>query len=161
MQHGLLLIVFFLLLLPGIVGVILPVLPGLAYMFVIALVFGSIDTFNHLRGWELGILGGVAGLSLVVDYSAGVLGAKWGGASKQALGYGFIGLIAGLILFPPFGGIVGLFGGILLAEMRQHKDKKRAVKAASGGVIGSVAGMAINLVLALIFIVCFTVFALR
>lgn len=159
MANYILVIIFTILFLPGIVGIFLPILPSLPYMFVAALVFGIIDKFAHLTSIELIFLGLLAAASFLVDYLSGVMAAKYSGASLAAVLAGVIGLILGTIFFPPFGGLVGLFLGILAAELFLVRDYKKALKAASGGFLGQIAGILINLVLAIIFIVLFIVFA--
>lgn len=161
MSNTVLVLIFSILLLPGLAGIFIPLLPGIPLMFVIALIYGVIDRFQHLQGNEVMILGGIVVLSLIVDYCSGVIGAKYGGASKKAILFGFIGLIVGIILLPPFGGILGLFLGVLIAEMIQHRDQRRAVKAATGSLLGSLLGIVANLVLGLLFLILFIVFALR
>lgn len=161
MSHLVLIIVFSLLMLPGIIGILVPVLPGIPFMFAVALIAAFIERFQYLSSRELLILGLIALVSLLVDYFSGVLGARFGGASKGALYYGFLGLIIGVVIFPPLGGIIGLFIGIFIAEMAQKRSRSQAARAAAGGVIGSLAGMMVNLVLSLAFIVLFVVFALK
>lgn len=161
MPNYILVIIFSLLLVPGIAGVLLPVLPDLPYMFVIAFIFALVDHFNHLTILNIVILLGVTLVSLLVDYFSGILGAKYGGAGKQSMIFGLIGLILGLILFPPWGGFIGLFIGILMAELYYFKDHLRALKAATGGLIGTVIGMAFNLLLAVSFLVLFVLFAIK
>ncbi len=130
-------------------------------MFAVALVFAFADRFQHLSGVELLLLGLIALLSLAVDYFAGILGARAGGASKRALLWGLIGLVVGMVIFPPFGGIIGLFLGVLIAELARGKDALSAFKAGQGSVIGALTGIGINLALALLTLVLFIVFALR
>ena len=130
-------------------------------MFVIALAYGFVDHFQKFTTAELIILAILAVLSVVVDYASGVLGAKYGGVSGKSAMAGFAGLILGLILFPPFGGIIGLFVGILVSELLLHKNQKKAFKAASGSLLGTLSGIIINLLVSLLFIVLFTVFALK
>ncbi len=160
MLHALLLLVSVVALLPGLAGVLLPILPGLPYMFGITVVFGFIDQFSHLTGRELLILGILTLISVGVDYGSGVLGAKLGGASQKAMGWGLLGMLVGMILLPPFGGILGLFVGVMAAEIKNSHNQHRAIKAATGTLIGTFAGMTINVILALIFILLFVIFAL-
>jgi len=145
------------LMLPGLIGVLIPVLPGIPLMFLVALLFGFINRFTALTPGELGILFIIALASIVVDYLAGVLGAKYSGASAKALGAGVLGMIIGLIVLPPLGSFIGLFIGVLLVELR-HRTEREALKAATGSLIGTLAGMAINLILALLFIGLFLTF---
>jgi len=149
-----------LLLLPGMVGIIIPVLPGIPYMLAIALIFGAASGFKTLGALEIIILTGLAVLSVAIDYLSGTVGAKYGGAKKMSLLLGFIGLIVGLFVLPPFGGVIGLFAGIFLGEILGHRGGKKAVRAATAGVLGAVLGVAINFLLGLVFIGLFIYFAL-
>lgn len=160
MNNTLLVIIFFVLMIPGIAGAFLP-LPGLLYMFIISLIFGFVDKFAHIQLWELGVLAGIALISMINDYMSGLLGAKYGGAAQKSMLYGIIGMIIGLIIFPPFGGLVGVFIGILLAEIIRGNSQEKAVRAATGGLVGSIVGMVITLILAIIFLFLFTIFAIK
>jgi hypothetical protein len=55
------------LLIPGIVMALVPGLPGLLYMLVIALVFGFIDQFTHLTLGNLGILAAITAVAMLLD----------------------------------------------------------------------------------------------
>ena len=160
MTHIIFIIIFILLLLPGIAGAFLPI-PGLLYMLLVALIFGFIDGFQNILLWELGVLAGIAVLSTINDYLSGILGAKYGGAGKKSVLYGFIGMLIGILLFPPFGGLAGIFVGILLAEIFRHGNQGKAVRAATSSLNGSAIGMAITLLLSIVFIFLFVIFAVR
>lgn len=161
MEHIWLLVIATALLLPGIAGVLLPMLPGIPYMWLVALGFGVVDRFVHLTGRDLGILAIIALLSFAVDYFAGVLGAKYGGAAARSMASGLIGLVIGVILLPPFGGLIGLFIGIMASELQMRRSRSQAVRAATSGLIGSVMGIGINFLLALIFVIAFIALAWR
>lgn len=145
---------------PGIAGAFLP-LPGLLYMFIISLIFGFVDKFIHLQPWEIGILLGIAVISMINDFLSGLLGAKYGGAAQKSMLYGIIGMILGLVIFPPFGGLAGVFIGILIAEIIRHGNQEKAVRAATGGLVGSIVGMIVTLILAIIFLFTFVIFAVK
>lgn len=159
--HLILVLIFSLLMLPGLAGVLIPIVPGIPYMFIVALVFGAIDKFTHLTGANLLPLAILTFFSLIVDYGAGVLGARFGGASKKSLIAGLVGFMVGLVLLPPFGGIAGLFAGIYGYEMLLHSNRFRALKAAKGGVLGTLAGMVINALLAITFLILFILYAAK
>ncbi len=145
-------------LIPGLVGTLYPVVPAVPYMFVVTLVYALFTQFARLAGWELAILAGLALVSFLVDQLSGILGAKYGGASKRALLFGFVGALAGTIFAGPVGGFVGVFTGIMIAELSQLRGHITALKAATGGLLGALAGMLVNIVIGLIFFVCFIVF---
>ena len=160
MNNALLVIIFFVLMIPGIAGAFLP-LPGLLYMFIISLIFGFVDKFAHLQPWELGVLAGIALISILNDYLSGLIGAKYGGAAQKSMLYGIIGMIIGLIIFPPFGGLIGVFVGILITELIRGTNQEKSIRAATGGLVGSIVGMIVTLVLAIIFLFLFTIFAVK
>lgn len=139
------------LLLPGPIMVFIPFVPGLPYMMLTALIFKLVGVSTMTFG-EIGVLLGITVLSIAVDWSAGLLGAKYGGARMMSLAVGFVGAIIGLLVFPPFGGLVGLFLGILFAEWGHKDDSLQAVKSASGALIGTFVGMTINFCLAVLFL---------
>lgn len=135
----------------------LPGVPSIPLMFLVVLAYAIIDGFARLQPWQLAIFGGLAALSLLVDFLSGLIGVKFGKGSKKALLYGFIGLIFGLIFFPPLGAIVGLFAGVFIAEMMQFNDAAKALKAASFSLIGAAVGAAVNFVIAIVFFIAFLV----
>jgi len=150
---------FSVLIMLGIGTVFLVIFPFYVYLFAVVLTYGFIDKFQHLRSWELVILGVMCVLMLVVDYLAGFLGAQIAGASKKALFIGLIGLILGLIVYPPFGSIIGLFLGVLVSELLDYKKLKHALRSASGTILGTLSGVLINFALSLVFLVLFILFA--
>ena len=82
----------------GVAGTVLPVIPGAALVLAGAVLGAWIDDFERVSGWTIGVLAALALLSWALDYVAGVLGAKKVGASKQALLGAAIGTVAGLFL---------------------------------------------------------------
>ncbi|MBP6965365.1 MAG: DUF456 domain-containing protein [Armatimonadetes bacterium] len=161
MSHGTLIAIFALLMLPGVAGVLLPMIPGIPLMFVVAVVFGFVNHWEHLHPWELAILFAIVLLSVLVDYLAGMLGARYGGAGRRATMWGLVGLVVGLLVFPPFGGIIGLFVGVLVAELARGRSQFHALCAAAASLLGSLAGILGNFFLALVFLVSFIIFALH
>ncbi len=151
-------ILFSTLIFPGMILVLIPGMPAIPYMFLVALIFGFVDKFQNISPRNLIVLGVIVLLSIAVDYAAGILGAKYGGASKKSIIFGFLGSLLGTLLLPPFGGIVGIFAGVLIAEFMQFYDHKKAVKAASYTLAGSIAGLLVNFLLAIIFFTLFLVF---
>lgn len=146
---------------PAIVLPLVPLVPALPYLFVIAVSFGMLDGFSSLSGHEILVLLIYVAASIVTDHSAGLLGAKYGGAHTKSLFWGIGGAIIGLIAFPPFGSLAGLFFGVLMAELCYMKTRRQALKAASGALLGAAAGMAINVALAIAFISTFIFFVAR
>lgn len=161
MEHIILVILFSVLMSVGVIGVLFPMVPSLMYMLFLSVVFAILDGFDMLTWQNLLVLLAIAILSIIVDYTAGILGAKFGGAGKKSLYYGFVGTILGTIFLPPFGGIAGLFLGIAAGEYLRKGSGEKAVKAGAAGVLGTVSGMAINVLLAFSFLICFIFMSLN
>ena len=151
-------ILFSLLIFPGMFMTLIPMAPALPYMFFLALLFGFIDGFEMLTINNLWIFGGILIASILIDYFAGVIGAKYSGASRKGIVFGFFGLILGFVLLPPFGGFLGLFIGVLVGEYVLGRDKTKALKAATGSLVGSISGMLLNTILAIVFFGLFITF---
>lgn len=140
--------------------VFMPAFPSLPVMFTIALAFALGDKAHHLSFTQVMILLVITGTSLLVDYLAGILKVKYGGLGFKPLLYGLCGLIVGLMLMPPFGAILGLMTGLLLAEILAIKEHNQNVKLSFSTLINVVVGMMIQLSLAFVFIVLFSGFVL-
>lgn len=160
MSHTALVIIFTILMIVGIPGVFVPIIPALGYMFVIALIFTFLSGFTFVTLSNVLTLAGIVVLSVLVDYLSGVLGARYGGARRQSVVWGLVGTVIGFVVFPPLGGILGLFLGVLISELVHHRTQERALRAATAGVIGSMVGIGINAVLAIVFIGLFVWFAI-
>lgn len=131
--------------LAGLVGCILPVIPGppLSYLGLIILSFA--------QGWEpfsatfLIVMAGITLAVTVLDYVIPALGAKKYGASRAGVWGSVFGMIAGIIFFPPFGMLIGAFAGAVLGEMAAGREDVRALKAGWGVFVGTVMAMALKL----------------
>ncbi|MEK7143002.1 MAG: DUF456 domain-containing protein [Patescibacteria group bacterium] len=160
MDQLLLVILIIIFLLAGVVSTVLLIFPSLAFMFIVSFIYALIDHFQHLSALELGILAAIAASGEVLDYILGFLGAKISGARFKSLLWGALGMIVGLILYPPFGGLAGLFLGIVISEIIIFKKGFKSLKAGFGGVLGSIAGLIIKIILAVVFLVLFLIFVL-
>lgn len=126
-------------------------------MFIATLVYAFVDDFTNMDPWHLWIFGGMTVAALIVDWTAGLLGAKFGGAARKSLLAGLLGMIIGFFAFPPLGIIVGLFLGIFIAEVARHRTGEQALKSATSSLIATVGGVAVNVVLAFAYVITFAV----
>lgn len=129
----------------GIVGCIMPALAGPPFSF-LALILLSIA-----KGWEpfsAKFLVAMAVVTIVVmalDYVVPALGAKKFGASRAGFWGAVIGLFGGLILFPPFGMIIGAFLGAIIGELSVGKEGSEALRAGWGVFVGVMFGTLLKL----------------
>lgn len=143
----------------GVVGCILPVLPGppLSVVGLLLLWWArawQADSFGVLEVVVLGVLAiGVTILDLVLP----VWGAKRYGASKAGLWGSVLGMLAGMVFFPPFGMLAGAFVGALAGEFLVGKREREAAKAAWGVFVGTMAGVGLKLAVAIAIAVLYVI----
>jgi len=132
----------------GLLGTVLPMLPGLPLAFLGMLLAAWAGDFGEISVFTVIVLGVLTVASLVVDLLASAWGAKRAGASKTAmLGAGLGGLV-GMMLFNLPGLIIGPFVGAMAAELAKGKPLKQAGKIGVATWIGMTVGMVLNIGLA-------------
>lgn len=144
-----LLIVSVALILTGLAGCILPVIPGppLSFSGIWVLHFTEYATFNTRL---LIILAIVAAVATLLDYAAPVWTTRKSGGSKKGMWGAAAGMLAGLILFPPFGIIIGPFAGAIAGELLNGADSRKALKAGAGSFTGFFLGIGLKLAASLV-----------
>ena len=148
-----LIIIGLILAIAGMVGCILPIIPGPILSFSALILLSWIKSWQSFSQTFLIVMGILTGLLLLLDYVAPALGAKKYGASKRGLWGSVIGMIIGIFFIPPWGMIVGAFIGALVGELASGKSGRKALRAGWGILIGNV--MVIGLKLAFTAVVLF------
>ena len=134
--HTLWFVLAIILIVVGVAGTVLPVLPGVPLVFAGMLIAAWSDGFQHVGVWTLVGLGVLTVIAVAVDFLAGLAGAKRVGASRLTLIGIFFG-IPGLLLGPFLGALIGeLFAGGTL---------KRAADVGVGAWIGFLVGAVLKL----------------
>jgi uncharacterized protein YqgC (DUF456 family) len=150
------------LMLLGLVGTVVPLLPGAALILGAAFLYEWVLAEpGHTLGWvTLTGLAVLTVLSYVVDLVSAVWGAQKFGASRSGMIGGLVGLIVGLFFNLP-GLILGPPLGVIAGELVAGQEFPVAVRVAWGTVVGTAAGMAVRLGIATVMVVWFLVVALR
>jgi len=141
----------------GVAGTILPFIPGVPLVFVAIAAYGWYDGFQHVTANYVVIMAGLAVLSLLVDYLATTLGAKYYGSSRAGVIGALVGTVLGLFIFPPLGIILFPWLGAVIGELVTGKDWEPAMKAGIGTIIGLFSGMVFKAVLALAMVISFII----
>ncbi len=140
-----------LLMLAGLVGSIIPALPSTPLILVGALIWGIFTDFREITVWVLGVLAGLTAASQLLDYVAGIYGAKRMNASRWGLTGAFVGTVAGLFVGGLVGVIAGPFVGALLFELLfARKQLKEAVRVGFGALLGFLGGALGKLLIGLV-----------
>ena len=148
MMDYLLLALAIVLMILGIAGCLLPVLPGppLTYLGLVVLHF---TRFADIDRNLFIILGIVAVVVTVIDYVVPIWGTRQFGGSKYGMRGATVGLIIGLFLGPP-GIIIGPFIGAVVGEMIFKDDIRYALKAGFGSLLGFLTGVGLKLAASLL-----------
>ena len=132
----LIIVLVIILLLIGLIGCIIPALPGppISFLGLLLLHFLTSYTIDVETLW---LLAAIVSLITFLDYWLQIYGVKKFGGGKKAINGTILGLVLGLLLFPPFGVIIGPFiGAFLGAKMEAKEDTNRAIKIAMGALAG-------------------------
>ena len=149
------LIVALVLMLIGLLGVILPLVPGIVLVYLAALLYAVIEGFARIGPITLAVLTVLAVVGVTADLWVSSLGAKVGGASVWALLGGLVLGLVGLIFFSLPGAIVGSVAGVIAVELWRVRDWRKVLKAGGGWLIGWLLSTVVQLSIALIMIAIF------
>lgn len=138
------LILGILLVLAGLVGCLLPLLPGppLTYAGLLVLQLREVPPFStkFLLIWAAVVV-----VVTILDYVIPIYGTKKFGGSNAGVWGCTIGLIAGFWL-GPFGVIIGPFVGAYIGEWISVQNSDKALRAAIGSFLGFLTGTLLKLV---------------
>lgn len=128
----------------GLAGCILPIIPGppVSFLGLLSLKFTSyIDPYGAEQFTNILWMTAFAALLVtVLDYIVPVWGTKKFGGSRSGTIGATIGLVVGLF-FAPLGLILGPFLGAVAGEMFAGKDEKSSLRAGFGSLIGFLTGV--------------------
>ena len=136
-----------LIVLAGLIGLLLPAIPGTPLIFAGLLLAAWAENFAYVGFWSIVTLALIVLLSYGVDFWATMFGARSFGASKRAAIGALIGALAGLFLGIP-GVIFGPFIGAVLGELSAQRNLQQAARAGIGATIGFILGAALKMALA-------------
>lgn len=142
----------------GLLGSLIPNMPGSTLIFFGALIYGWLDKFQHFSPWVLLILlfmtaGGALGQYFIIG-----VGAKKFGASRYGIIGAIIGLFVGLFFIPMVGGfLVGTFLGAVTAEaIFTLKNQRGILQAGFGALLGTLGSLLFEFFISLVMITLIT-----
>ncbi|HEY6942193.1 DUF456 domain-containing protein [Dokdonella sp.] len=153
--HALWYVVAAILVIVGLVGTVLPALPGVPLLFCGLLLAAWADGFAHAGAFTLFVLGALTVIALGIDFVAGVLGARKVGASRYAVIGAALGTLFGLFFGLP-GLLLGPFVGALLGELVAGGTLRKATGVGVGAWIGFLAGAIAKLAICFAMLGIFT-----
>ena len=132
----------------GLVGAIVPLLPGIPLIFAGIWLIAGTDHYQHLGLWWLVGIAAVGAVGLLMDLLAGALGAQRVGASVQAVWGALLGTLVGIFFGLP-GFLLGPFLGALLGELTAGNSVLRSTHVGAGAWVGLIFGALVKLVASL------------
>lgn len=139
----------------GIIGIIIPVLPGIILNYFSLILVYIIRGKEELNFFTLFVFGVLTVLVTLLDYILPLIGAKKFGASRMGLWSSAIGMVIGILFFPPFGMFLGLLVGSIVGELLAGNEGSQALKAGFATFLGSLTSVVFKLILAVMMTICF------
>jgi uncharacterized protein YqgC (DUF456 family) len=138
----------------GLVGSVVPWMPGPLFILAGAVVWAVATDFQTLGWGRLAVLAALAVLSFLLDFLAAAIGARRYGASRWGVVGAILGAVVGLFL-GPLGLIAGCVVGAVVGELARGADLAGGVRSGLGALVGFIAGLLADLVLAITMIALF------
>lgn len=143
-----------LLVIAGLIGLIVPILPGIVFIFSGLLLAAWIDDFTRVSVATMVIIGVISLLAWAIDLLASYLTVKRAKASKLALYGTLIGGVIGLL-----GGVIGLIIGpvigAVIGELIARKNTTDATRVGVAAGLGFIVALLVKLVLAIFMMILF------
>lgn len=144
------------LMLAGLAGCVVPILPGHLLILIGAVAhFLMLGPDSGLEWWTFLVLAGLLAVSQTLEFLSGAAGTRWFGGSRWGALGALAGGVAGLF-FMPVGLLLGpLVGAFALEMLCEKKEAKPAAVSGMGSVVGTLAGMGIKMVVGVLMVVWF------
>jgi uncharacterized protein len=136
----------------GLVGTVLPVIPG------ILLIYAGYLLYGFATGWQAYGLAAIAGWSVVtvlvlfLDFYAGAIGARRCGASRSGTWGSLVGGLIGTLAAGFPGLILGPFAGAAAGELLRGRSHREALRSGWGTFIGFMVGSVVKVAIGVVMI---------
>lgn len=136
----------------GLVGVIMPFVPGLPLIYISYVLYGFLSGWEKITLTTIVIFGIITIGTILLDISAGAIGAKKYGASKSGFWGAVLGGLFGSVAFSFPGLFLGPIIGAFIGELIDGKPHPLAARATWGAFLGLVTGSFVKLIIGVIMI---------
>jgi len=139
----------------GLVGMLLPALPGVPMVFAGLLLAAWSGGFERIGGFTIFILALLTLFAAIVDITASAFGTRIAGASRWAFVGAALGAVIGLFFGLP-GLVLGPFVGALACEWLVSGNLGQAARAGGGATLGLMLGAAVKIAIVFTMLGVFT-----
>ena len=140
-----------LLFLVGLVGSVIPWLPGPLFILAGAVLWAFATDFAQIGVGRLAILAAIALVTFLLNFVAGAAGARRYGGSRWGVVGALVGAVVGFF-FGPLGLLIGPVGGAVAGELMRGADLEDSIRSGFGAVVGLLAGIVADFVAALVMV---------
>jgi len=144
-------VVVAILMLAGLVGAIVPLLPGAPLIFAGALLYAVSTDFTPVGVGRLAILAALGVLAWALEHVAGVVGTRSAGGGRGAVIGATLGLFVG-VMVAPMGLLLGPILGAIAGELLSGRAPKASVRTGIGAALGVLTGVVAHFALALVMV---------
>ena len=136
----------------GLVGIVVPVLPGLVLIWLGALGYGLLAGWGGSGPWLFALITllGAAGTGAEIWVTSA--GARVAGASMWSVAAGVALALFGIVFFNLVGAVIGLVVGTLVAEYYRLRNWRKAITSAGGTAAGCGVSYGVKMLLGLMMI---------
>ncbi len=139
----------------SLLGVLLPLVPGVALIWLTALVYAVAEGFKNIDPITMIVLSVIALPGITADIWVSSLGAKAGGASLWSIVASLVGGVVGFLISTLPGAIIGALVGLMAVELFRAKDWRQALKASGGWIAGWLLSAVVQIITGVIMIAIF------
>lgn len=141
----------------GLVGVVIPAVPGIGFIFAGILLYALVTGFTDISVTTVLIFGAVTVFVWLIDYAGAALGTYWSGGRSWALVGTIVGSLAGFFIVGPVGLLLGSFVGALIGALYDGHGPERALRVAVISVVGALGATLVQFLFGLGMIVAFLI----
>ncbi|MGH7326151.1 MAG: DUF456 domain-containing protein [Candidatus Rokuibacteriota bacterium] len=135
----------------GLVGSVVPWMPGPLFILAGAVLWAFATDFAEIGVGRLAILAALAVASFLLNFIVGALGARRYGGSRWAVVGALVGAVVGFF-FGPLGLLIGPVLGAIGAELLRGADLQGGVRSGFGALVGVLLGIAADFTIVLVMI---------
>lgn len=144
----------------GLIGVLVPMVPGTLLIWLTLLVYSLVDGFNAITPPLFLVFTVFAAIIGTADLWLPLLGARVTGSAGSSMLYGVGGGLAGFLAFNLPGALLGYAAGVVLGEYRRRGDWRQALRSSVGGLAGMGVSTLVQVGGSVVLVVAFILFVL-
>lgn len=158
-MDGVAFVVSFTVMLLGLIGVLIPLLPGVPLIWLGALLYSLLTGFDGLSWPWLLLFTALTAASVAFDFLASLWITRKMGSSRWGAAGALLGTLLGILFLGAWGALLGGVGGAVLTEFSVQRSWRQAMRSGGGAFIGFLVAMAADLTAGITIVAIFLLVA--